>query len=182
MIINKCQKCDLCLNNNFVPVKPFESNTNKILILLELPSHADRKKGITLNSISSKLLRTTLAKYNLLNHSYVTNVIKCRPVVKNVTHIHIAKCRPYLLEEIKLYKPHIILLFGKYAIKSIYPHTKGDVKSLNGRYRKIGNTYIIMFHNLNYIKNDKELIKEFDSNIAIVEKLLAKIDPYYKWY
>ena len=182
MIIKKCSNCDLCLNNNFTPVKPYIGRLSNIMIVLDMPTHADKKKGMLLDSISNKLLKTLLFKHGLLHLCYVTSVIKCKPIVNNVTKINLIKCRPYLLEEIKMYKPNIIITFGKLAFESFYPNKTYNVNKINGKYTKIGNTYVISFANVNYFKIDKNRVIQLDNYISMIEQLMTKINPMYKWY
>lgn len=182
MIINKCSNCDLCLNNNFTPIKPYIGRFQNIFIILDMPSHADKKRGMLLDSVSNKILKVLLEKHGLLHFSYVTSVIKCKPIINTVTRTNLIKCRPHLLNELKLYKPNIIITFGKLSFESIYPNKTFNIHTMNGKYTKIGNTYIVSFANINYFKLTKDKIIELDNYINMIEKLMTKINPLYKWF
>lgn len=181
MIINHCSNCDLCLSNNFTPVKPHINTYHDIVIVSEYPSHADAKVGSMLQSNTTKFLKGLLIKHDLLKTCYTTYVVKCKPFNNNITPLQITRCRPHLLNELKLYKPKIIILFGKQAIQSIYPNMKINMFTVNGTLRKVGNTYIIMFHSVGFIKLKKERILELDSKLAAVAKMMNILQPLYKW-
>jgi uracil-DNA glycosylase len=51
---------------------------------------------------------------------YISNVVRCRPPDNRIpTTAEIAACKPYLLEQIRLLNPKIILLAGVTAVKAV---------------------------------------------------------------
>ena len=80
--IHYCDKCHLGIFNGFTPVCG-EGESFDIMIIGEAPGVTEKKKGVPFVGKSGKLLRKHLRKYNLEQHSYITNVVKCRPHAKS---------------------------------------------------------------------------------------------------
>lgn len=78
-----------------------------------------------------KLLEKILASVKLDSERdvYICNIIKHRPPANRVpTAEEIAACIPYLLEQIRLVDPKIILLTGATAVKGLIGDKRGITK------------------------------------------------------
>jgi len=60
---------------------------------------------------------------------YISNTVKCRPPNNRVpTTEEVAACKPYLLEQIRMVNPKIILLTGATAVKALTGDKRGITK------------------------------------------------------
>lgn len=75
MIIKSCNKCDLCISNKMIPVKPTGNSQGRLFIINDLPDYSDRKSGFTLTNNAGKLFRYYLKRYSLENNAYITNLV-----------------------------------------------------------------------------------------------------------
>ena len=65
---------------------------------------------------------------------YIANVVKCRPPQnRGPFPIEVDSCMPYLLKQIELIKPKIIVGLGSYAVKSLLS-SEEPISKLRGRF------------------------------------------------
>jgi len=65
---------------------------------------------------------------------YIANVIKCRPPNnRNPEEDEIARCEPYLIRQIALVKPRLIVALGTFAAQTLLK-TKLPISQLRGRF------------------------------------------------
>jgi DNA polymerase len=64
---------------------------------------------------------------------YIANVIKCRPPGnRNPEPEEVDSCKPYLLRQIQLLQPRIIVVMGRFAVQALLA-TDASIASLRGR-------------------------------------------------
>ena len=129
-IDNSIKECNLCDNK----VEKFNNNKtvsigNKkdIVILGEAPANNGwRKSGVAWYDINKKLLPSGVVLQKLLDiidykieDTYFLEAIKCYPLDRKYLKICSSNCKKYLMEQIKIINPKIILPLGDTATKSL---------------------------------------------------------------
>lgn len=114
--ISDCQKCALgSTRTKFV----FGiGNPNADLMLIgEAPGAEEDQQGIPFVGRAGKLLTDILKAINFEREEvYIANILKCRPPNnRDPLPSERELCSPYLMKQIKLIKPKIILCLGKVA-------------------------------------------------------------------
>jgi DNA polymerase len=102
-----------------------------IMIVGEAPGQNEDETGLPFVGKAGQLLDKILASVNLDTQEdvYICNINKCRPPDNRVpTTEEIAACKPYLLEQIRLVDPKIILLTGATAVKGLTGDKRGITK------------------------------------------------------
>lgn len=125
-----CQRCELG-TTRLNPVVGRGNESAPILIIGEGPGQNEDEQGLPFVGRSGQLLEKILASVNLSTEQeiYICNVVRCRPPDNRVpTPEEIAACKPYLLEQIRLVDPKIILLTGATAVKAITGKKEGITK------------------------------------------------------
>jgi len=116
-----CQECSLGgTRNNFV-FGVGDSNA-ELMLVGEAPGEEEDQEGEPFVGRSGKLLNKILAAIgkNRLEGVYITNVLKCRPPNnRDPLSSEVDKCEPYLLEQIGMIKPKLILALGKVAARTL---------------------------------------------------------------
>lgn len=142
-LINKCIKCNLCeTRKNFV--FGTGSPNADVMVIGEAPGADEDEKGEPFVGRAGKLLTDILKAINFSREEvFICNILKCRPPEnRNPTPEEILKCEPYLLKQIELIKPKLILCVGTFAGQTmlrvketlgrmrgkIYKLTFGDIK------------------------------------------------------
>jgi uracil-DNA glycosylase len=123
-IASHCQVCHRCgLGDTRINVVVGRGNEHApILIVGEGPGQNEDEQGLPFVGRSGQLLEKILASVRLSidKDVYISNVVRCRPPDNRVpTTAEIAACKPYLLEQIRLLNPKIILLTGVTAVKAV---------------------------------------------------------------
>jgi len=116
-----CHRCGLGKNRTHAVVGRGNPQA-KIMIIGEAPGQHEDETGLPFVGKSGQLLDKILASVNLTTEQdvYICNIVKCRPPENRVpTSEESDACRPYLLEQIRLIDPKIILLTGATAVKGV---------------------------------------------------------------
>ncbi|AKG24189.1 uracil-DNA glycosylase [Calothrix sp. 336/3] len=128
-----CQNCQRCgLATSRINVVVGKGNPQALIMIIgEAPGQHEDEQGKPFVGRSGQLLDKILASVNLDTEKdvYICNINKCRPPDNRVpTNEEVAACRPYLLEQIRLVDPKIILLTGATAVKSLTGDKRGITK------------------------------------------------------
>ncbi len=119
--VKTCTKCDLHLkrtNTVFGMGNPFA----EIMLIGEGPGRDEDLQGIPFVGKSGQLLDKILnaCAFNREEHIYITNIVKCRPPGnRDPKPEEREACLGYLLRQIELINPKIIVLLGATALKGL---------------------------------------------------------------
>ena len=117
--ILSCTKCTLSKTRNHLIYG--EGNENApILIIGEAPGRDEDLQGRPFVGKSGQLLDKILEAcgFNRNEHVFISNIVKCRPPDNRVPTPQEAEvCMPYLLKQIELINPTILILLGATALK-----------------------------------------------------------------
>jgi len=92
------------------------------LIVGEAPGEEEDRQGLPFVGRAGQLLDRMLAAMQLTRAQkvYIANVIKCRPPMnRNPDAAEIAACSPYLLRQIQLLRPRMVLAMGRFAAQTL---------------------------------------------------------------
>ena len=119
-IIN-CNKCPLHKFRK-KPVPGEGSLDTSIMIIGEAPGRYEDETGRPFVGPAGKLLDYLLNLAELKREEvYITNVVKCRPPKnRDPRPEEIESCLPYLIEQINIIKPRLIIALGRISGKTLY--------------------------------------------------------------
>ncbi len=150
-----CQRCGLAAERTNVVVSR-GSATAPILIIGEGPGQQEDEQGLPFVGKSGQLLEKILASVRLDTNQdvYICNIVKCRPPGNRVpTGDEMAACKGYLLEQIRLVDPKIILLTGATAVKGILGIKDGITKIRGQWFDWQGRLCMPIFHPAYLLRN-----------------------------
>ncbi|HAG79569.1 MAG TPA: uracil-DNA glycosylase [Cyanobacteria bacterium UBA12227] len=127
---NRCQRCELGATRTHAVVGRGNLKA-PIMIIGEGPGQNEDETGLPFVGKAGQLLEKILAAVKLDTEKdiYICNIVKCRPPGNRVpTPEEISACKPYLLEQIRLVDPKIILLTGATAVKGLTGDKRGITK------------------------------------------------------
>ena len=113
--ISKCEKCNLCKQRmkNYI----WRGNPESEIVLIgEAPGANEQEQGTFFIGRSGKLLDKLIIKagFNPNEDFYITNIVKDRPPEnRNPFWDEIKACMPFILEELRIIKPKLIITLGK---------------------------------------------------------------------
>jgi uracil-DNA glycosylase len=126
----QCQRCELGRSRTHAVIGRGNPQAD-ILIIGEGPGQNEDEQGLPFVGKSGQLLEKILASVNLDTETdiYIANVVKCRPPGNRTpTPTEIEACKPYLLEQIRLIDPQIILFTGATALRGLTGDKRGITK------------------------------------------------------
>ncbi|MGE5337538.1 MAG: uracil-DNA glycosylase [Gemmatimonadota bacterium] len=113
------------------------------MVVGEAPGAEEDAKGEPFVGQAGRLLDNMLAAVGLSREGedaraiYIANVLKCRPPGnRNPEASEVASCEPYLLRQVALIQPRLILVMGRFAAQSLLG-TDATIASLRGRVHSI---------------------------------------------
>jgi uracil-DNA glycosylase family 4 len=115
----------------------------------EAPGAEEDRVGEPFVGQAGKLLDNMLAAIGLnrAENVYICNVLKCRPPGnRNPEPEEVAKCTPFLLRQIELTRPKLIVAMGRFAAQTLLG-TDASIASLRGRlHQYAGVPLIVTYH------------------------------------
>ncbi len=136
--IKNCKKCPLSkYRRNPVPGEgPRDAD---IMIIGEAPGAKEDEEGRPFVGAAGKLLTTLLESIGLKRDNvYITNVVKCRPPNnRDPTEEEINTCLPYLMKQIAIIKPKIIIALGRHAARTIFKQAGLVWKNMSTMHGKV---------------------------------------------
>jgi uracil-DNA glycosylase family 4 len=148
----------------------------------EAPGFNEDRQGEPFVGAAGKLLDTLLARIGLSRGDvYITNVLKCRPPQNRDPMPNEAEaCSPYLVRQLALIRPKVVLILGRHALERLLPG-QGSISRIHGSLVKRGEVaYVPLFHPAAALHNGAlvaDLERDFDRVRAYLDKLLAPPPP-----
>jgi DNA polymerase len=129
-----CQACVLCKQRKQAVLGVGDRQADWLFIG-EGPGADEDVQGEPFVGQAGKLLDAMLAALELKRGEkvYIANAVKCRPPGNRTPEAsEMAACRPFLLRQIELIQPKVIVLLGKAAVHSVLGEDK-SLASMRGR-------------------------------------------------
>jgi DNA polymerase len=133
--VKGCQKCGLA-GTRTKTVYGVGSPAARILFVGEAPGHDEDVSGEPFVGRAGRLLTDMIEKGMGLRREdvYICNVLKCRPPNNRTpASDEIASCKDYLLRQIEIIRPELIIALGAPAAQTLLG-TKEGIGRLRGRF------------------------------------------------
>jgi uracil-DNA glycosylase family 4 len=151
---DQCYRCELG-NTRTNAVIGRGNPHSSIMIVGEGPGQNEDETGIAFVGKAGQLLDKILASVNLTEADvFICNVVKCRPPGnRDPQTSEIEACKGYLMEQIRMMNPKIILLTGKYAMLTLLGLKQGITKVRGQWYERDDRLYMPIFHPAYLLRN-----------------------------
>jgi uracil-DNA glycosylase family 4 len=147
------------------------------LLVGEAPGAEEDRLGDPFVGQAGKLLDNMLAAIDLArdDNVYICNVLKCRPPGnRNPEPDEVAKCTPYLLRQIELIEPKLIVAMGRFAAQTLL-NTDASIASLRGRlHQYAGRPLIVTYHPAYLLRNLPDKSKAW-ADLVFARKTMAAL-------
>ncbi len=170
----KCKKCPLHqkkTNYVFGSGNPYA----RVMFVGEAPGADEDREGLPFVGRAGKLLTKLLKEIGLDRDRdvFIANVLKCRPPGnRDPLPSEIKACSPYLIRQIKIINPDILVALGRFAAYFLSGKDKIPLSKLRGRIMEsvFGPKLLVTYHpaailrnpgRMHEIKNDFRLLKKF---------------------
>jgi len=162
--IGDCQRCKLAPHRTHIVFGVGNANA-RLVFVGEAPGRDEDRQGEPFVGRAGQLLTEIITRGMRLRREdvYIANVIKCRPPEnRNPEPDEVASCEPFLLRQLELIGPEVIVALGKFAAQTLL-RTKTPITQLRGRwYDYHGIRLMPTFHPAYLLRNpgDKRLVWE----------------------
>jgi DNA polymerase len=118
--VKNCKKCPLWETRTNVVFGSGNANAD-LLFIGEAPGYYEDMQGKPFVGRAGQLLDKILSAIKLSRYDvFIANVLKCRPPNNRAPHSEeVEKCEPYLLTQISIINPKLIVCLGLIAAKTI---------------------------------------------------------------
>jgi len=153
--IHKCQNCQLGQSRTKFVFGVGDPNASLVLVG-EAPGEQEDLKGEPFVGRAGQLLDKILAAIDRSREKdvYICNVLKCRPPQnRDPRSDEIEQCEPYLIHQINLIQPKLIVALGRVAGKTLL-NVDNSLKSMRGILHNYHNTpLIVTYHPAALLRN-----------------------------
>ena len=153
--INKCHKCSLGESRTNFVFGVGDKNAS-LMLVGEAPGENEDLKGEPFVGRAGKLLDKILFAINRTRNDdvYICNVIKCRPPNnRDPLASEVKECEPYLIHQINLIRPKLIVALGRIAGKTLL-NVDNSLKSMRGEIHNYhGTPLIVTYHPAALLRN-----------------------------
>ncbi len=152
--ICNCQKCQLGKSRNKFVFGAGNPNAD-VLVIGEGPGADEDAQGLPFVGRAGKLLTDILIAIHFTREEvYIANIVKCRPP-GNRTPLpaEMAACLPYLMKQIDLIKPKVILCLGLTSAHGLL-NKKDSLTNMRGKVFEFGNAKLMVtYHPAALLRN-----------------------------
>ena len=153
--IKNCLKCDLGKTRKKFVFGVGDFNAS-LLLVGEAPGEQEDLSGKPFVGKAGKLLDKMLSAINRSreNDVFICNVLKCRPPDnRDPSKEEISKCEPYLVNQIDLIQPKLIVALGRVAGKTLLGVDKSLKDMRNTIHSYHGTNLIVTYHPAALLRN-----------------------------
>lgn len=175
-----CRACSLCDSRKQTVFGTGHSQARWMLVG-EAPGEQEDREGEPFVGRAGQLLDRMLAAIELTRSEdaperqvFIANVLKCRPPAnRNPLPQEVAQCEPYLLRQMALVQPDLIVAMGRFAVQSLLK-TSEPIGKLRGRVHEVaGIPVVVTYHPAYLLRNpaDKALVWD---DLCLARELQAR--------
>ncbi len=173
-LVSNCQACELSKIRQQT-VFGEGKQTASLMIIGDAPTEDDENQGIIFSGEAGKLLTAMLKAMGYQrNDVYISNIVKCRTTQnQEPTENEALTCEPYLLRQINLLQPKLILALGRVAAqrllksKSTLGRLRGQLHHVEG----INAPVLVSYHPAYLLRAPNEKRKAWDDLQLAMKKL-----------
>jgi len=146
----------------------------ELMFVGEAPGRDEDLQGEPFVGRAGQLLTRIIEAMGLKRRDvYIANVIKCRPPNnRNPQEDEIARCEPYLIRQVELIKPCVLVALGTYAAQTLLK-TNQPISQLRGRFHSYhGSKLMPTFHPAFLLRNP-ERKRDVWEDMQIVQREMA---------
>jgi uracil-DNA glycosylase len=158
-----CIKCRLAEGRTQVVFGVGNADAD-VMFIGEAPGFHEDKQGQPFVGAAGQLLTRMLDEVlSMARHDvYIANVIKCRPPGnRDPQEDEIESCTPWLVEQVSLIQPRVIVTLGNFATKFVLQTAQGITRMRGRAYPWHGRTVVPTFHPAAILRGGGESSRQF---------------------
>lgn len=168
-----CHLCDLSKHRQRV-LSGFGNHHAKIMFIDGSPSMLEDESGDSFAGRSGSSLQKMIENVLGLsiNDIYLTHALKCRPSHQHtILDSELSSCKPYLLKQIELVNPKVIVTLGEKAYTSLIKDAH-DFENIRGQKIPYENALVVPIYHPSHLLRNPSLKKCTMDDLIIIKGLL----------
>jgi uracil-DNA glycosylase len=176
-----CPRCRLANGRTQVVFGVGDADAD-VMFIGEAPGFHEDKQGEPFVGAAGQLLTRMLGEVLGVARQdvYIANVIKCRPPGnRDPQEDEIESCTPWLVEQVSLIQPRVIVTLGNFATKFVLQTAQGITRMRGRTYPWHGRTVIPTFHPAAILRSGGESSRQFlelRDDFELIRETLATLD------
>ena len=190
--VRVCSKCTHLACSRTQTVFGVGNPNADLMFIGEAPGADEDKQGEPFVGRAGQLLTRILKAMNLAREDvYIANILKCRPDMpagsfgnRPPTPTEMQTCRPYLLEQIEIIQPGVLVALGAVAVEGLLG-TRATMRELRGRWHTYNSIpLMITYHPAYLLRNQapSEKRKVWEDMLQVMERLECPISERQRSY
>ncbi|HEX5492513.1 MAG TPA: uracil-DNA glycosylase [Candidatus Udaeobacter sp.] len=190
--VNACTQCAHLACSRTQTVFGVGNPDADLMFIGEAPGADEDQQGEPFVGRAGQLLTKILSAMNFARQDvYIANILKCRPDMpagsfgnRPPTPAEMQTCRPFLIEQIDIIKPNVLVALGAVAVEGLLG-TRGTMRDLRGRWHTYnGIPLMITYHPAYLLRNQapSEKRKVWEDMLQVMECLERPISERQRNY
>jgi len=176
-MVEQCHLCDLSKSRHKVVFGEGDPHA-RLMFVGEGPGATEDSTGRPFVGRAGELLTRMIENVLHLHREqvYIANIVKCRPPGNRVpTPTEAFTCRPYLLKQIELIRPKIIMTLGATAYRYL-SNDETPISRVRGHIIRTENYFLVPTFHPSYLLRNPSAKKQAWEDLLKVKDLLGKIE------
>jgi uracil-DNA glycosylase family 4 len=190
--VSVCTKCPHLASSRTQTVFGVGSPDAEIMFIGEAPGADEDAQGEPFVGKAGQLLTRIIQTMGFARGDvYIANVLKCRPDMpkgsfgnRAPTPTEMQTCRPYLVEQIEIIQPKVLVALGAVAVEGLLG-ARGTMRDLRGRWHSYQEIpLMITYHPAYLLRNQapSEKRKVWEDMLLVLERLERPISEKQRSY
>lgn len=190
--VRVCAKCAHLVCSRTQTVFGVGNPDADLMFIGEAPGADEDQQGEPFVGRAGQLLTKILKAMNFAREDvYIANILKCRPDMpagsfgnRPPTPTEMQTCRPYLVEQIDIIQPTVLVALGAVAVEGLLG-TRAAMRELRGRWHTYNNIpLMITYHPAYLLRNQapSEKRKVWEDMLQVMERLERPISERQQNY
>ena len=190
--VRVCTKCPHLACSRIQTVFGVGNPDAEIMFIGEAPGADEDAQGEPFVGRAGQLLTRIIKAMGFAREDvYIANILKCRPDMppgsfgnRAPTSLEMQTCRPYLVEQIDIIQPKVLVALGAVAVEGMLG-TRGPMRDLRGRWHFYNGTpLMITYHPAYLLRNQapSEKRKVWEDMLQVLERLEQPITEKQRNY
>jgi len=187
-----CVKCPNLANSRTQTVFGVGNADADLMFVGEAPGADEDAQGEPFVGRAGQLLTRIIKAMGFAREEvYIANVLKCRPDTpgssygnRPPTPREMQTCRPYLMEQIDIIQPKVIVALGAVAVEGLLG-TRAPMRELRGRWNSFNSTPLMVTYHPAYLLRNQapsEKRKVWEDMMQVLERLEKPISDKQRNY
>jgi uracil-DNA glycosylase len=190
--VSACTKCPHLASSRTQTVFGVGNPDADLMFVGEAPGFDEDRHGEPFVGRAGQLLTRIIKAMGFTREEvYIANVLKCRPDMpagaygnRAPTPQEMQTCRPYLVEQIDIIQPKVVVALGAVAVEGLLG-TRGTMRELRGRWHSYsGVPLMITYHPAYLLRNQSpsEKRKVWEDMLQVLERLEKPVSEKQRNY